>query len=576
VDLGLETDDVLDGKYVVEDVIGEGGMGVVVSARHLALDTPVAIKVLRPQARGVWRQRFLREARAASQLDNEHVAKVYDIGQLEDGTPYMVMELLVGCDLADVVYGSGPLDVETTLTYAKQVCAALVAAHAHGIVHRDVKPANLFLTHRDDGSPCIKLLDFGISKVQADERSELTCTGSFLGSPQFMSPEQLASSRDVDVRSDLWSLGASLFELLTANAAFGGDTVPELYSSILRDGPRRLRDYRPDAPLALQHLIEQCLNKDADQRVQSARQLAELLELIDLDDCSDDGSVFDDTACFDEEREDETPGPTIRPTTFAATQTQRPSRLFGGALLACGLIVGAAAAGAVAATVANTSAKLEPLALQLMVATAHVVESAPVQANPDASPFVESGMLGEPQRAELAVIVARATDDLESGYHDRVVDAARQVMRELKALGISPNKAVSSLGAKSQLLLGRVHGFDARDVLDEQPATQDARAWANQVDLKLAHTRVAYERVAGWGVRSFYRCGLVEMAALDRAASEAIVVLADGHTHRNWFLARARRHRRHARTSLRHALQVKAETMLCVNEARSALHELDH
>ena len=232
----------LDERYRVEDVLGEGGMGVVLAARHVVLGHGVAIKLMRPDAGPVWRRRFEQEARACSQIDN-----VYDFGELDDGTPFLAMELLEGRDLADKIYSDGPLSAAEAIDYGLQVCEALGAAHALGIVHRDVKPANLFLPQRPDGSACIKLLDFGISKhpPEGNVPGSLTGTHALLGSPQFMSPEQLASSRSVDARTDIWSLGVTLFELMTLDYPFAGGSLAEICTAIMRDEPRRLRGDRP-------------------------------------------------------------------------------------------------------------------------------------------------------------------------------------------------------------------------------------------------------------------------------------------------------------------------------------------
>ena len=167
----------MDGRYRSEDTLGEGGMGFVVRARHVELDQMVAIKLMRRGVNPVWGQRFLREARAASRIESEHVARVFDIGRLEDGTPYMVMELLEGRDLGVILEEDGPLSTEEAIEVTRQACRALAAAHALGVVHRDVKPENLFLTERADGSPCIKLLDFGVSK-EATIASEAPAAGS--------------------------------------------------------------------------------------------------------------------------------------------------------------------------------------------------------------------------------------------------------------------------------------------------------------------------------------------------------------------------------------------------------------
>src|SRR6187399_2364915 len=196
----------LAGKYQIERVLGQGGMGVVVAAHHISLDEIVAIKFLLPEALGNAEAvaRFEREARAAVMIKSEHVARVTDVGRLDNGAPYMVMELLKGRDLDVLVRERGPLPLAEVTDYLLQAGEAIAEAHGLGIVHRDLKPANLFLTRRADGSTCIKVLDFGISKLtnaRATRDQGMTQTAAIMGSPLYMSPEHLMSSRDVDMRT---------------------------------------------------------------------------------------------------------------------------------------------------------------------------------------------------------------------------------------------------------------------------------------------------------------------------------------------------------------------------------------
>ncbi|WP_437720005.1 serine/threonine-protein kinase [Sorangium sp. So ce861] len=271
---------VIAGKYRVDRVIGIGGMGVVVAATHLQLEEQVAIKLLLPAAAHsrTLAERFVREARAAVKVKSEHVARVTDVGTLESGTPYMVMEYLSGSDLADALRAGGPMPPQIAVEYVLQACEALAEAHAAGIVHRDLKPANLFLTRRADGSPCVKVLDFGISKVAtggADPR--ITDTTAVMGSPLYMSPEQLKSARDVDARTDIWSLGVILFELLAGAPPFDGATMPQLCVAIMQGIPRPLASFRPDVPPALEAVIQRCLEKLPERRFRDVGALAEAL-----------------------------------------------------------------------------------------------------------------------------------------------------------------------------------------------------------------------------------------------------------------------------------------------------------
>ncbi len=267
--------DLLAGKYRIERVLGQGGMGIVVSAIHEALDERVALKFLLPEALSNKEAvaRFTREARAAVKIRSEHVARVSDVGTLESGSPYMVMEYLQGCDLSQYLERTGPLPIEEALEYVLQACEALAEAHSLGIIHRDLKPANLFRTVRPDGTPAVKLLDFGISKVAAADQS-MTQTSSMMGSPLYMAPEQMTSAKHVDVRADVWAVGVILHELLTAQVPFGGDTVPELCAKILTQPPPPLRQLRPDAPAALERVILHCLQKDREARYPNVAALA--------------------------------------------------------------------------------------------------------------------------------------------------------------------------------------------------------------------------------------------------------------------------------------------------------------
>ncbi len=274
--------DILAGKYRVDRVLGVGGMGIVVAATHEALDQKVAIKFLLPTMveNGDLVRRFLREGRAAGKLKSEHVAKVIDVGRLDNGSPFMVLEYLEGRDLSEVLKDEGPLPVALAIRFILQAIEAVAEAHANKLIHRDIKPQNLFLTHRVNGDPLVKVLDFGISKALEEASAEfaLTRSQSLLGSPLYMSPEQMRSSRAVDERSDVWSLGVLLHELLTARHPFESDTIPGLVFQVTMEDPTPIRTHRADVDPGIELVIARCLQKKADDRYANVAELAKDLE----------------------------------------------------------------------------------------------------------------------------------------------------------------------------------------------------------------------------------------------------------------------------------------------------------
>jgi serine/threonine protein kinase len=269
--------DILAGKYRVERVLGVGGMGVVVAATHIDLLERRAIKFMLPAhlSDGDSVARFLREARACSRLKGEHIAKVHDVGRLENGAPYMVMEYLTGGDLGRQLKRRGALPVADAALYVLQACEALAEAHGAGIVHRDVKPENLFLTRGPDGTPSIKVLDFGISKVTGPTADlAVTSTQAIMGSPVYMSPEQLRSTRDVDARADIWSLGVILYELVTNELPFRGENLTALITSVVIGKYTPPSLVKRDLPPALDALVARCLERELDRRYASVAELA--------------------------------------------------------------------------------------------------------------------------------------------------------------------------------------------------------------------------------------------------------------------------------------------------------------
>jgi eukaryotic-like serine/threonine-protein kinase len=271
--------DIIGGKYRVERVLGRGGMGVVVAATHAHLGQRVAIKFLLKEAMesdGV-AARFLREGRTMVQLTSEHVARVTDVGTHDNGAPYLVMEYLEGRDLGDVVQARGPLPAPEMVDYLLQACEAVAEAHALKVVHRDLKPGNLFLTRRPDGSPLVKVLDFGISKAHEPAGNKLTQTAAVMGSPAYMSPEQVRSTTNVDQRTDVWSLGVIAYELLTGKLPFEAPTMSGMFAAIVASPMVPIGQRRPDLHPDLARAVERALVKEVEGRFQSVAELATAL-----------------------------------------------------------------------------------------------------------------------------------------------------------------------------------------------------------------------------------------------------------------------------------------------------------
>ena len=271
---------VIGGRYRVGSVIGEGGMGVVLEAIHLGLEAPVALKVIRSDLMHdeEFVLRFVNEARAAALLKGEHIARVYDVGRLDTGEPYLVMERLDGVGLEAFLETEGPLDAPTAVGLVLEVCEGLAEAHAVSLVHRDIKPANLFLSRRPDGRAIVKILDFGIAKRLADKRlRSLTNPARSLGSPWYMSPEQMMDPSRVDARTDIWSLGVLLFELLTNQHPFDGEGVPEVCAKVLNARAPSLADFRHDIDPRLDAIVRRCLEKDPDDRFPNIDALVDAL-----------------------------------------------------------------------------------------------------------------------------------------------------------------------------------------------------------------------------------------------------------------------------------------------------------
>lgn len=272
---------VLAGKYRIDRVLGAGGMGVVVAATHLQLEQRVAIKLVRREALANPEvvARFEREARLAVRLRSEHVARVIDVGRLPDGAPYIVMEYLEGQDLAAVLAQRGALPVTLASDYVIQACEAIAEAHALGIVHRDLKPANLFLAATAHGQHTVKVLDFGISKSAIGAELDVTKTQAVMGSPGYMSPEQMRSTKHVDGRSDVWALGVILYELVAGHPPFAAETFTALCVKIAVDPHPPLLRAAAALPAGFAELVDRALQKDPALRTPSVVELARALAL---------------------------------------------------------------------------------------------------------------------------------------------------------------------------------------------------------------------------------------------------------------------------------------------------------
>jgi serine/threonine protein kinase len=276
---------VIANKYRVDRVIGTGGMGIVFAGVHMELDQPVAIKFLSagPGLAHEAAVRFRREARAAAKIHSEHVVRVFDVGLFEETLPYFVMELLEGNDLEQEVEARGALPAAEAVSYVLQAIDAIAEAHAAGIIHRDLKPTNLYLAQRSDGARIVKVLDFGISKSIVNQQREvaLTRTAAFVGSPLYMSPEQMRSARNVDARTDIWALGTILYVLLTAQLPYNGESLPELCMAVMNEQPRALRSLVPDAPAELEQILFKCLAREREDRYGTVAELAaELVKFL--------------------------------------------------------------------------------------------------------------------------------------------------------------------------------------------------------------------------------------------------------------------------------------------------------
>lgn len=285
-------------KYVVERVVGAGGMGHVLAVRHLKLDQLFAMKVLDPELAddADALARFGREARAMAALTSPYTVRVYDVAELPNKLPYLVMDYLKGEDLGRTLRREGALPIEDAVRYIDQACEALEEAHAAGLVHRDLKPQNLFLAEDGKGNKSVRVLDFGIARAFGGKMGKvvtITRHGDVLGTLSYMAPEQIRSARSVDPRSDIWAIGACLYRLLTNTRPFVAAGEGGLVEVILTKDPHPIREIRPEVPAALAFVVDRCMKKKPDDRFASVTELrtALSLSLVAIDIPPDDGTV---------------------------------------------------------------------------------------------------------------------------------------------------------------------------------------------------------------------------------------------------------------------------------------------
>ena len=279
----MKVGEVIDSKYELVRLIGQGGMGSVWEGRHVQIGRRAALKFLHPQVahNAEIASRFLREAQAAAAIGSDHIVDIYDVGQLPNGVPYLVMEYLDGEDLASVLKRGGRLEPGRAVELILQLCEALEPAHERGIVHRDLKPANLVLVQREKTGLWLKVLDFGIAKVQAElsgQSRSLTKTGTTIGTPIYMAPEQFQRAKTVDHRADIYSAGVILYQLLSGCLPFEADTYEELIVAVVTEEPTPLRDARPGIDAGLESVVMRSIARDAKARFESMGELAKALQ----------------------------------------------------------------------------------------------------------------------------------------------------------------------------------------------------------------------------------------------------------------------------------------------------------
>jgi len=278
---------VLEGRYKIHRLLGGGGMAAVFDGEQTTNGRPVAIKILPFQM--VQNQeslkRFFKEAKLTAALSDANICSIYDYGTLEDGRPYYVMERLRGQPLSEQIKEQGVLALLDAVEIVMQVLSGLRTAHKQSIIHRDVKPANVYLHERADGRIQVKLLDFGVAKevgslISTDDTTQLTHTGCVMGTPFYLSPEQILGNRDIDGRVDLWAVGVVLYECVAGRRPFVARNFPELASKIVYDAHRPMWERRPATPEALQTVVDRALAKTPENRYQKASHFLRDLQVV--------------------------------------------------------------------------------------------------------------------------------------------------------------------------------------------------------------------------------------------------------------------------------------------------------
>ena len=280
---GDDSDLLLDKRYRIIRLLGEGGMGSVHLAEHVGLNKRVAIKFLHLELAGQDDvvKRFEQEAKVAASIRHKNIIEVYDVGFSSDGDPFLVMEYLEGESLASLLKRSGPMSTGAACAVMEPALLALAAAHRQSIIHRDLKPENIFLAHQPDEPPVVKIIDFGLSKITTGSPDVLcTQTGSIMGTPAYMSPEQARGASDIDHRTDLYSMGTMLFEMLTGELPYSGKNFTEFFAKLLTEEPRAPREVYPDFPVEAEPIVRKALCKNTEERFQSAAEMLEALRTL--------------------------------------------------------------------------------------------------------------------------------------------------------------------------------------------------------------------------------------------------------------------------------------------------------